>query len=530
MSYLKHSLLLPALLSLFLPVLSGTGLALQPASHFSDSMVLQRDAVAPIWGTAAPGAEVSIQLGDAKVSGKADTDGNWRIAFKGLKASSENRDLTILSGDSKKIIKNVLVGDVWLGSGQSNMAGKISSYAKKDPTLAALVTKAPYQTIRLMHGGPKPTWKPTADAATVNGFSAIHFAFGERLHAELDVPIGLIVGAVGGTPSGSWLPKESFEQSAACKADIAQFAKGWDSQNATKSYEAKLAVWEKRAAESKAKGEKVKGRAPKPPVQPGESTRGGHVGNLFERYIRSSVGYGIRGVLWDQGEAGSGILGLDQHTSMSALINGWRTLWGQGDFPFLFVQKPSGMGNAFSKENPITREANDFKPLPDISKAGNGQGRFLYTRLMQDNVNAWMVPAIDLGSSIHPINKWGYGNRVAEVALQMTYKKPGVQAYGPIYHTHHVSGNSMTVTFTQTAGGLAVAHSDTLQGFALAGEDGVWHWANTTLVAGDTVRVSAEAVPQPKHVRFAFSQDRAWANLFNKAGLPALAFTTEEER
>ena len=530
MSYLKQPLLLTSLASFFSVVMAGTGLALQPASHFSDRMVLQRDTIAPVWGTAAPGADVSIQLGNAKVSGKADAKGNWRIIFNGLKASHEDRDLIISSGDSKKIIKNVLVGDVWLGSGQSNMAGKVASYAKKDPTLAALVTKAPYDSIRLMQGGPKPSWKPATDAATVNGFSAIHFAFGQRLHTELNIPIGLIVGAVGGTPSGSWLPKEFFAKSKACKADIAQFAKGWDAAKATKSYEAKLAVWEKRAAESKAKGEKVKGRAPKPPVEPGESIRGGHVGNLFDRYIRSSVGYGIRGVLWDQGEAGSGILGLDQHTSMSALIDGWRTLWGQGDFPFLFVQKPSGMGNAFSKENPITREANDFKPLPDISKAGNGQGRFLYTRLMQDNPNAWMVPAIDLGSSIHPINKWGYGNRSAEIALQMEYKKPGVQAYGPIYQSHHVNGKNVTVIFSQTAGGLTLAHSETLQGFALAGEDGVWHWANATRIAGDAVSVSAESVPKPRQVRFAFSQDRAWANLFNKAGLPALAFTTEDER
>ena len=134
---------------------------------------------------------------------------------------------------------------------------------------------------------------------------------------------------------------------------------------------------------------------------------------LFDRYIRSSAGYAIRGVLWDQGESGTGILGLGQHTCMSELIAGWRELWGQGEFPFLFVQKPSGLGNAWSTDDPITREANEFKPLPDIKRVGSGQGRYLYTRLMLDNSNAWMVPACDLGPNVHPSNKWGYGNRAA---------------------------------------------------------------------------------------------------------------------
>ncbi|MDF1850756.1 MAG: sialate O-acetylesterase [Verrucomicrobiales bacterium] len=489
-------------------------------------MVLQRGMEVPVWGTAAAGSEVTVTFADQTVSGTVHASGKWRVLLPSMAASADGKKMTV-AGDGKVIaIADVLVGDVWVGSGQSNMAGKVASYSKKDETLARLVENAPYPKIRLMNGGPKPVWK-LATAENINGFSAILFAFGERLQRDLDVPIGMIVGAVGGTPSGYWIPSEVYESSKQAKAEVAEFAKAWDPEKAMKQHEAKVALWERRVAEATAAGEKPKGRKPSPPVDPGASTRGGKIGGLFDKYIRNSVGYGIRGVLWDQGEAGSGIFGLDQHTCMSELIRGWRELWGQGNFPFLFVQKPSGMGNAFSNEDPITREANAFQALPEKDPVGDGGGRYLYTRLMLDNENSWMVPAIDLGPTIHPLNKWGYGNRAAEAALQMAYQVEGIQAYGPIYDSHRIDGNKVSVRFTQTGRGLTIRHSDALQGFTLAGKDGVWHWANATISDDDTVTVSSGAVPSPTQVRFAYAKDRTWANLFNKDGLPALAFTTE---
>ena len=502
-------------------------MALEPASHFSDHMVLQRDAKAPVWGVAEPGAEVRVSFAGQTVAGRADKAGAWRVELKPMSASAENRAMTIASGEKKKTINNVLVGEVWVGSGQSNMAGRVASYAKNDPTLAKLIDAAPYPSIRLLQGGPKPSWT-AADKDSVTRFSAILFAFGERLHRDLDVPVGLIVGAVGGTPSGYWIPSEKYASSERCKTEVAAFAGTWDRDRARKQYEAKAAAWEKQAAAAKAAGKKARGRKPRPPGEPGASTRGGKIGGLFDRYIRSSVGYAMRGVLWDQGEAGSGILGLGQHTCMSELIGGWRELWGQGEFPFLFVQKPSGLGNAWSTDDPITREANKFAPLPDIKRSGSGQGRYLYPRLMLDNPNAWMAPAADLGSMIHPINKWGYGNRAAQVALQKVYKQKGVQAYGPIYKSHSIEGSQVRVKFVETAGGLTTRHGDALQGFAVAGADGAWSWAEARIVGKDSVVVSSDAVKAPKQVRFAWSQNRQWANLFNKSGLPALAFTTEK--
>jgi sialate O-acetylesterase len=499
----------------------------QPASLFSDHMVLQRDVDVSVWGTADVGSQVEIRFAGQTVTAKADDTGGWKLILKPLKASAEPRALTISGGDTSSTvtINDVLVGDVWVGSGQSNMAGRAASYAKNDETLAALVKQGSFPTIRLMDGGPKPTWTETT-SETIPRASALLFPFGERLQRELDVPIGLILGAVGGTPSGYWIPPETFAASEQCKASIAEFGKTFDPTKDQKQYEAQLAAFEKATAAAKAAGKTYRGRKPSPPVGPGGSLRGGQIGGLFDRYIRSAVGYRIKGVLWDQGEARSGVQGVDQYIMMSELIRGWRELWGQGDFPFLFVQKPSGGGNAFSNDNPITRNGEPFSALPQATDPAvmSGDDRFLYVRLMRDNVNAFMVPASDLGASIHPTNKWGYGNRAAEVALSEVYKT-GIQAYGPMYRSHKVDGNQVVISFDQIGKGLTVAHSDKLQGFAVAGKEGTWHWADAK-IDGDTVAVWSDKVPAPVRVRYAFASNRRWANLFNRDGLPATVFET----
>lgn len=502
--------------------LQSAAFALEVDRVYASNMVLQREMKLPIRGNASAGAKVTATFAGQSVAGKADDAGRWSVTLNPLDASKEGRPLTITSGDKTVTLNDILVGEVWVGSGQSNMAGRVSSYMKNDPTLAAIAEQT-FPLIRIRSGN---EWK-VATPEVSKGHSALLFAFGERIHRELDVPVGLLVGAVGGTPSGAWIPKETYDTSALIKTELAEFAKTYDQAAALRTTEKKAAAWDKAAAKAKAEGKKPRGRRPTPPKQPGESTRSA-IGGLFNKHIRYAVGLPIRGVLWDQGEARSGIHGLDQHPSMAALIRGWRELWGQGNFPFLFVQKPSGMGNAFSNDNPITREGNAFTALPDISRVASGAQRYLYVRLMRDTANAWMVPACDLGSSIHPKNKWGYGNRSAEVAAQKVYKKAGVQAYGPIYQSHTVAGKQIMVTFSEADSGLVAKHSDQLQGFAVSGADGNWHWANATIVAGDTIRLTSREVAEPRHVRFAYAANRTWANLFNKEGLPALAFTTDE--
>jgi sialate O-acetylesterase len=517
-----------------------TSLAVEMPAVFSDGMVLQRQMAMPVWGTAEPGEKVTVKFRQQEKTATADaTSGAWRVELDALKLG-EPGTLAISGSKSPNALtfSDVLVGDVWVGSGQSNMAGRVASYAKNDPTLAKARDAGPYPQIRLFHIGKPPGAWQQATPENIDAFSALLFAFGEALHAEVDVPIGLMLGAVGGTPSGYWLSEEAFRGDAAVQAEIAKFAESYDHAAAMKRFEeVTLPKWqeaveriEKQAKENPdpdSKKQVRKPRKPSPPVKAGESSRGGQQGGLYERYIRPAVGYGIRGVLWDQGEAGSGILGAGQFATMQALIAGWRNEWAQGEFPFLFVQKPSGGGCAFATDDPVTREADKFSALAPTGPNGGGDQRWEYVRLMNATPNAYMVAACDLGGMIHPINKWGYGQRSARVALGAAYEKDGLVWSGPNYREHKVEdGGKVRVQFDHVGGGLKVAHSDSLQGFELAGADGKFVWADA-VIDGDSVVVSSEKVAQPKAVRFAFSKVRSWANLFNAEGLPALAFSAE---
>jgi sialate O-acetylesterase len=492
---------------------------------FSDHMVLQREMNTPVWGTADPNEKITVTFAGQEKSTAADNKGNWRIEFAPLPASANPQTLTISGADSSLEIKDVLVGEVWVGSGQSNMAGGAGRYAANDKTLAALLENAPYPKIRLSlsKGAGQPSWSPATREA-IEPFSALLFSFGQSLHQELDVPVGLIAGAVGGTPSGSWLSAEAFANDKQCQAAVAEFAKTYDLEKAREKFKTTLAAWEIRKEKLSAEGAKVP-RKPNPPVAPGQHQRGTTVGNLYDRFIQPYIGFGIRGVLWDQGESGTAILGVDQVTLMAALINGWRDEWSQGDFPFVYIQKPSGGGCAWDPSDPITREAEAFvTPIPELKANDNGLYREHHINI-RNYPNTWMSSASDTGPMVHPTNKWGYGNRAAQVALHAAYDKD-VPAYGPSYRSHTVEDNKIRITFHDIGPGLAFKHHDALQGFAIAGDDKIFHWADAT-IDGDTTLVSSPEVPSPVSVRYAWARNHPWANLFSKNGLPALTFRTD---
>jgi len=314
--------------------------------------------------------------------------------------------------------------------------------------------------------------------------------------------------------------------SAECERVYNEGVKNYAHDRHVKQYEAKLAAWEKAAAKAKAEGKKPRGRRPKAPVPP-PPFKDLKPGSLFESHIRRFVGYGIRGVLWDQGESGTMFPQIDQFTMMGALIKGWRDVWGQGEFPWIYVQKPSGGGCAFGLENdPVTRMADAYKPPPaQINPKDNGLYRELHTRIMQ-HPDTHMAIARDLGSGVHPANKSGYGARAAQVALANAYGRE-LECYGPLCKSHSVDGDKVRLEFTHVGKGLTFRHADKLQGFAIAGEDKVFHWADA-VIENDTVIVSSPNVAAPVAVRYAWAKAAAWANLFNKDGLPALAFRTDK--
>jgi len=476
---------------------------------FSDHMVLQREMPVPVWGTADPGEKVTVSFRDQKKETTADKDGNWSVKLDPLKVGQPGK-LTA-AGKTTETCDDVLVGEVWVGSGQSNMGGSVGKYSGGDEVLAKMAKDGPYPNVRLYKG----EWKiATPDESA--GFSAIMFSFAVPLQEELDVPVGLIVGAVSGTAAGRWLSPEMVLDDPILSSAAASNEHGKALLEELKAYPKTIAEWEKAVKQAEADGKP----APDKPIPPG------HVGDLYARFIEPAVPYAIRGVVWDQGEHGIGVRGVaSQYPVMHALTEGWRKTWGQGDFPFLCVQKPSGGGCAWDAEgNPLTRKASKFVPQPtEPNNPGNGGWRCGHVRLI-DLPKSALVITSDLGGGIHPPDKSAYGQRTSDIALSYVYGGD-TPIYGPRYESHAVEGNKIRVRFKHVGGGLVTRHSDKLQGFEIAGKDHPWHWAEAK-IDGDTVVVSSDKVPNPVHVRYKSHNSCSWANLFNKDKWPAFAFNT----
>ncbi|WP_395740182.1 hypothetical protein [Prosthecobacter sp.] len=495
---------------------------------FTPHMVLQRGMAVPVWGTAAPGEKVKVEFAGQSKTATADDIGAWSVKLDALKASAEPRTLTI--GDKK--IEDVLVGDVWIGSGQSNMDMVVASYTKDDPVLDA-ASKQSYPHLRLMRKDANAVWEQSTPETNVK-FSALLFSFGVPLQKEIGVPVGLMVGAAGGTPSGFWLSEEMYRSDAACAEAVKAFAPTYKYDELAAKYaeekakwDVELAAWRKQSEAMKKEG-KEPTRPPRGPQAVGKAGEPnfGKVGQLFEQFIRPYVGYGIKGVLWDQGESRTNIAGVDQVTLMGALIGGWRKAWGQGDFPWLYVEKPSGGGCAFDYTQPMNRLAEKFAPLPKTipNNPDREYSHVAFEQIMKYK-NTHMVISSDLGNGIHPPNKSGYGARAVQVALAVAYEK-GNEYLGPQLASHSISGGKVTLKFKHTGKGLAFKNGDKLQGFSIAGADKKFVWADA-VIEGDSVVVSSKDVPQPAAVRYAWNNAFQWANLFNKDGLPAQPFRTD---
>ena len=504
-------------------------------SVISDHMVLQRDIAVPIWGTAAPGEKVTVKFRNQEETVTAGTDGKWLVKLKPLTAGGPDT-LTV----NNLTITDVLVGEVWVGSGQSNMQIGVGYFIKGDAGLALLVTNAPYPKLRL--GSANKPWME-ATAPNASNFSALLFAFGVRLQAELGVPVGLLVGAIGGTPSGYWVTKEMLAADPVCHALIAKaeaaspFAARQEKyEQDLAKYKVALAAWEKEMAAASNQALQAtepmaapaKAKLPTKPVTPFAPVRAGDAaggtGHLYDLHIKPFLPYAIRGVLWDQGESGTRIAEFDQYTTMGALINGWRQAWGVGEFPFIYIQKPSGDGCGWDRGNPVTKFAEAFAPLP-AQVPTDGQFVEQFTKIMT-YPNTAMAISSDLGSGLHPANKSGYGHRAADVALGLVYDQK-IEYYGPLYAAHKIDGDKVRISYTHIGQGLAFKPADKPQGFALAGDDKKFQWADA-VIEGDTVVLTCAAVPKPVYVRYGWSANRRWANLFNKDGLPAIPFRTDQ--
>ena len=493
---------------------------------FSSKMVLQQKMQVPLWGTAAPGEKFTVSFRGQIKPVEADPQGKWRVLLDPLTAGGPD---TLKVGN--KALEDVLVGEVWVGSGQSNMDMHTKQYTADDAPLAKLAD-ATYPMLRLLPKGATAVWQEAAPENNAQ-FSALLFSFGQALQAQLGVPVGLIVGAVGGTPSSYWLSEEMYRGDAACQDMVKKLSPSYDYEGLKQKYEAEKAKWDadmvewKRAeAEAKAAG-KTPPRAPAAPRPVGRAgeAHSGKIGSLYETLIRPYAGFGIRGVLWDQGESKTNIACVDQYAVMGALIKGWRKDWGQ-DFPFLYLQKPSGGGVAWDPANVLNAKAEKFtaQPGPIPREPDPEYSHELHLRLM-DYPKTYMVTATDLGAGVHPVLKSSYGRRASDVAVNAVYGGKA-EFYGPLYKSHAAEGAGIRIKFSHTGKGLEAHHAGELQGFLIAGPDRKFVWGEAR-IDGDTVVVSHPSIAEPAAVRYAWSSQFPWANLFNRDGLPAQPFRTD---
>jgi len=476
-----------------------------------DNMVLQRGGSTPIWGWADAGEKVTVAATwGGKAEATADQDGKWMVKVE-LPTSAGPFEITI-AGKNTITLKNVLVGEVWVCSGQSNMEFSVRQAVDSNAEIAS----ANYPQIRLFTVTKKVADKPESDCAgkwqecnpqTVWGFSAVGYFFGRYLHKELNAPIGLINTSWGGTPAEAWMSRQFLESDADFKPILERGEEAITKYPILKEkYEQEMKKFDETAAQLKAEGKKVP-RRPQigPPIGPGHPNL---PTGLYNGMLAPLMPYGIRGAIWYQGESNAD-RAYQYRKLFPAMIKCWRSNWAQGDFPFLFVQLANYMHTVAEPNESEWAELREAQ-LMTLAEPNTG-----------------MAVIIDIGEAndIHPRNKQDVGKRLALWALAKTYGKDVVYS-GPTYQLMAVEGNKAVLHFQNVGGGLVAKRGEKLEGFAIAGADHKFFLADAK-IEGDTVVVSSPQVAEPVAVRYAWANNPA-CNLYNKEGLPATPFRTDD--
>ena len=524
-------------LSLVLPVAAITARAdVQLPSLFANSAVLQRGIPIPFWGNADAGETVSVSIGGQKAQTTADTAGHWALKFPAQNAA-ESLDVTI-SGKNTIVLNNVAVGEVWVASGQSNMQFPLETWSPKasdyylkaqqeiskinDPSLRMFTVRRttadkPFDNVTSKLG----EWRPAA-AERAGNFSAVGYYFAVELRRKLNVPVGIIDSSMGATPAEAW----TSENALAADPKVKMILEEWQQNQkempaAQKTYdEQTLPAWQKAADEAKAAGQNPPLK-PKSPVTPAHR-RPAH---LFNAMLSPLIPYGIKGVIWYQGESNEKT--PDRYRSLfAALILDWRTRWGLGDFPFFFVQLAN-----YGTPQTLPVEPN-WAPTPETQWLTLSMPILREAQLMTLSIpNTGMASAIDLADpenpiDVHPHNKQEVGRRLSLLALEKVYGQGIPSSSGPLFSGVKFSENQARLSFTHLDGGL-VAKGEKLKGFAIADNSGKFVWADAR-IDGDTVLVSNPQVTAPTAVRYDWATNPI-GNLYNQEGLPASPFRTDPE-
>lgn len=474
-----------------------------------DHMVLQQGVKIPIWGKADPGEVVTVSLEKSTETATADASGSWCVKLPKMKAGGPY-EMGISGSKNSLRIKDILVGEVWMGSGQSNMQMSVSSSNNAEQEIA----NAKYPNIRLFDVERTVATQPKDNCngswtlcspESIPSFSAALYFFGRELFTNLNVPMGLIHTSWGGTPAESWTSRPTLE----ADPNLNVIVQRWDKivadyPAAKQAYDQALAEWEKAAEQAKAEGkpEPQQPNAPQGPDHPWLAA------GLYNSMIAPLVPYAVKGSIWYQGESNAG-RAYQYRKLFPAMIEDWRKSWGQKSFSFYFVQL-----------------ANFTDVLPDPGDSDCAELREAQTMTLKLK-DTGMATIIDIGEAkdIHPRNKQDVGKRLALNALAKDYGKDVVFS-GPMYKSVKFKGNKATLKFKHTDGGLQTKSGEALKGFSIAGADKKFVWANAT-IEGKKVVVSSPHVSEPVAVRYAWAHNPI-CNLYNGAGLPASPFRTDD--
>ena len=492
-------------------------------SLFTDHAVLQSGMAVPVWGHANPDDSVEVSFAAQKVTTKAGADGRWMISLKSLAASVEPRVMTVKAGEQSVTVKDVLVGEVWVCSGQSNMAMSVSGSLGKEKTVEES-KKGDYGTIRLFKAPVRgederqsevdALWA-ICDKKSVVRFSATGFYFGRALNRDLKVPVGLIQSASGGTNAYSWINSGTYQKNPAAQISREFFDQAVKIYpQAKQRYDEQLKAWREKVKEAKGTGTPAKGRAPRAPMGLKHVKRPtGH----YNAMIAPLQPYAIKGAIWYQGEANSRPpFAPNYEALMLAMVEGWRQDWAaqlpgkaeKRDFPFYLVQLPNFAGG-HAQGWPLIREQ-----MLQFWKNGKDTG---------------MVVAIDVGEAkdIHPRDKTPVGERLARFARGNAYGEDLVYS-GPVYQSMAVKGSSIEVKFAHAGEGLKSSDGQALRHFSVAGADGVFVEAEAKITAKDTLTIGSDKVKEPQAVRYAWTSNPEKVNFFNAEELPASPFRTDK--
>jgi sialate O-acetylesterase len=504
-----------ATLSATLALAASARAEVKPNALFSDHMVLQSGMSVPIWGTATPGEKVSVTLLKQTQTATAGADGKWTVHLAKLKPGGPF-EMTIAGkapGETPIVVKDVLIGEVWLGSGQSNMQFYVSKNGPGHNPYGLLdeekeIAAANFPQLRMFTVKNASSYTPQTDEVgtwqvctpeTVPNFSAVGYLFGRDLNQALKLPVGIVLSAFGASTAEAWVPRDALAADPQLKPML-------DKLDAREDYfKAHSTATGGPASDADAPPSPltINARAPRPGPMRDPAHDQHQPTVLYNAMINPILPYAIRGAIWYQGESvtggAAGVL-LYGHV-METMVTDWRKQWGEGNFPFYVVQLP---GQQNVSNNPLIREQ---------------QAKILSLP------NSGMAVVLDTSEAknVHPHNKEPLGTRLTDIALANVYGRK-IEFSGPVYASMKVEGGSISIKFTHAAG--LMAKGDKLNWFQIAGADQKFVDADAK-IEGSSVIVSSPQVTAPVAVRYAWDNYPDTANLFNAAGLQAAPFRTD---